>query len=169
MQVTRWDPFTALARLDRDFDELIRRTWGESAQRRGVTGFVPAVEVVREDGDVLVRFELPGVDVDRDVEITVHKGRLIVTGERRSGHSEDTCGVVVRELRYGSFRREFALPEGVTAEQVDASYDAGMLTVRVRNAVPAVAEPVRVPVQSAPAPAVEQAADEQAADEQPQS
>lgn len=161
MQITRWDPFTALARLDRDFDDLVRRTWAEPA----ATGFVPAVEAVRDGRDVLVKVELPGIDPERDVEITVHRGRLTVSGERRAERSEQVDGALVRELRYGSFRREFALPEGASADRVEASYDAGMLTVRVRDAVPASVDPVRVPVQAG---AVTVSTPSSATQEQPQ-
>lgn len=137
-----WDPFTALARLDRDFDEVVRRTWGEQG-KVGAT-FVPAVEVLRDGEDVVVRFELPGIDVE-DLAIEVERGKLVVAGERRDPH-EGSEGVLVRELRYGSFRREFALPQGISPEQVEASYDAGMLDVRVRAVVKPPAQPVRVPI-----------------------
>ncbi len=50
--------------------------------------------------------------------------------------------MLVRELRYGAFRREFALPDGVTADDIEAAYDRGMLHVRVRN-VTKPAEPAR--------------------------
>ncbi len=163
MQVTRWDPFSALARLDRDFDELVRRAWGEPrSPRRTVAGFVPAVEAVREGSDLVVRFELPGIHVGRDVEITVHDGRLTVTGERRAERSDDVDGVLVRELRYGAFRREFALPETASTDQVEASYDAGMLTVRVRDVVGAKPEPVRVPVRTPGTPAQVETSTEEA-------
>jgi HSP20 family protein len=148
VQVRRWDPFTVLARMDRDFDDLVRRTWGETAQ----AGFVPACEVVRRDGDVAIRFELPGVDVERDVTIEVERGKLVVSGERRdplaaSGDGEvDRSALLVRELRYGAFRREFALPQGVSPEQVEASYDAGILEVLVRAVVAPEPTPVRVPI-----------------------
>jgi HSP20 family protein len=142
-----WDPFTALARMDRDVDELVRRTWGEG--RVGAT-FVPAVEVAREGEDVVVRFELPGVDVERDVTIEVERGRLVVAGERRDNREDEQEGgartVLVRELRYGRFRREFALPQGTSPEQVEASYDAGILEVRVRAVVRPEPSAVRVPV-----------------------
>lgn len=137
-----WDPFTALARLDRDVDEVVRRTWGEQG-KVGAT-FVPPVEVVREGEDVLVRFELPGID-PADVTVEVERGKLVVAGERRDSR-EGGEGVLVRELRYGSFRREFALPQGISPEQVEAAYDAGMLDVRVRALVKPEPTPVRVPV-----------------------
>lgn len=144
-----WDPFTALARMDRDFDEVVRRTWGDQG-RVGAT-FVPAVEVVRDGEDVVVRFELPGVDVERDVTIEVERGRLVVAGERRDGREGEgeqgaQLTVLVRELRYGRFRREFALPQGISPEQVEASYDQGILDVRVRAVVTPAPSPVRVPV-----------------------
>lgn len=146
---TGWDPLSALARLDRDFDEVVRRTWGE-AGRVGAT-FVPPVEIARDGEDVVVRLELPGVDVERDVTIEVERGRLVVSGERHDPHerSDDDGGrrgVLVRELRYGSFRREFALPQGISPEQVEADYDAGILAVRVRAVVQPEPQPVRVPV-----------------------
>ncbi len=147
-----WDPFTALERLDRELDEAVSRARG--GRGRVATTFVPAVEVVRDGEDVLVRFELPGTTVE-DLTIEVERGRLVVAGERRDPR-EDGQGVLVRELRYGAFRREFALPQGTSPEQVEASYDAGMLEVRVRAVVQPEPAPVRVPVAagSRPAPAV---------------
>src|SRR5687767_12686112 len=110
MQVQRFDPFTVLARMDREFDDLVRRGWGSGGRDRAATaGFVPAVEVRREDRDVVVRVELPGIDVERDVSIEVDRGKLVISGERRDDRAEAE-GVLVRELRYGQFRREFALP-----------------------------------------------------------
>lgn len=146
MQLVRWQPFDFLAQLDRELG------FGAASAPRG---FVPAAEVVRDGDDVVVRLEIPGIDVERDVEVTVHDGMLTIAGERRVDTSEEAeGGVVVREVRYGKFRRSLALPEGVGGEQVEASYEAGILTVRVRGANAKVA-PVRVPVRAAtPAAAV---------------
>jgi HSP20 family protein len=160
---TLWDPFTALARMDRDFDALVRRTWGTGGTARA--GFVPAVELRKDGEDVLVVLELPGVDVTKDVTIEVDKGKLVVSGERRDATESDGANaadsVLVRELRYGSFRREFALPGGVSAENVEASYDAGLLTVRVRRVVQPEPEPVRVPITTSGATVIEQSASSQ--------
>ena len=139
-----WDPFTVLARMDRDFDDLVRRTWGTQGR---TAGFVPPVEVLRDGEDVVVRLELPGIDVARDVSIEVERGKLVISGERRT--TTEGEGVLVRELRYGAFRREFALPQGVAPEQVQASYDNGLLDVRVRTAVPQAPTAVRVPITTA--------------------
>jgi HSP20 family protein len=156
MTVTRWDPFTALARFDREFDELVRRGWsGQPAAARA--GFVPPVELVTRGSDVLIRLELPGVDVERDVEVEVDNGRLVIKGERQAVETDGTF--LVRELRYGSFRREFALPEGVTAENVEAQYDHGMLEVVVREAVRRQPEPQQVRIMTKGAAQAIEAAD----------
>lgn len=143
-RIAPWDPFTALSRMDRDFETLVRRTW--PAQGASRAGFVPAVEIHREGEDVLVVLELPGVDVANDVTIEVDRGKLVISGERRDTRSEDTDTVLVRELRYGSFRREFALPGGVSAEQVDAAFEAGLLMVRIKSVVQPDPVPIKVPI-----------------------
>ena len=160
MAVTRWDPFTALARLDREldssFDELVRRAWG--AGQRGTAGYVPAVDIRTDGGDVHISVELPGVDIDKDVSIEVANGRLVIAGERRDERSVDReqseqgKGVLVRELRYGAFRREFALPEHVGADDVEATYDRGMLHVVVHNVTKPVPGPRRIQVRSVETP-----------------
>jgi HSP20 family protein len=155
MPVVSWDPFTALARLDDEFDHLVRRAWNAPmprARMRGVAaGFVPAIDMERVGTDVLITLELPGVDVDRDVDIEVAQGRLVISGQRTdSREQEDDAGrVLVRELRTGSFRREFALPEHVTADDVDAEYDRGLLRVRVRGVTKPAAQPQRIQVRAA--------------------
>ncbi|HXO81326.1 MAG TPA: Hsp20/alpha crystallin family protein, partial [Mycobacterium sp.] len=97
-------------------------------------GFSPAAEIIKDGEDAVVRLELPGVDVDKDVNVEVEHGRLVIHGERRDEHAEDKDGRTLREVRYGSFRRSFQLPAHLTGEAVSASYDAGVLTVRVAGA-----------------------------------
>ena len=125
---TSRDPF-------REFDSLVRSAFGTPAPATATTGgFSPAVESHRDGDDAVIRFELPGVDVAQDVTIEV-KGRvLVVAGERRDERDEVSEGRRFSEFRYGSFRRTFRLAPQVTAEAVSASYDAGVLTVRVTGA-----------------------------------
>jgi HSP20 family protein len=108
-------------------------------------GFNPAAEIVKDGEDAVVRVELPGVDVEKDVNVEVHDGRLVIHGERRDEHAEEKDGRTLREVRYGSFRRSFRLPAHVTSEAIAASYDAGVLTVRVAGAY-AGAQPQRIAI-----------------------
>lgn len=147
MITRRWDPFTVLARLDDEFDELMRRSWGTPTTSR-ISGYVPAVDMAADGPDVVITLELPGVDIEKDVDIEVHEGRLTISGQRQDVHTEsdDKGQVLVRELRYGSFRRDFALPEGVGADGISAQYDKGLLTVRVRNVTRPVEAPHKIQV-----------------------
>jgi HSP20 family protein len=120
------------------FDTLARRAFGipssPSAPSARAQGFVPAAEVVRDGEDALVRVEIPGIDAEKDVAVEVNEHRLVIKGERRDERSRESGGHTVREVRYGSFRRSFTLPEGVSADAVTATYDAGVLNVRVAGA-----------------------------------
>ncbi|MBK0865421.1 Hsp20/alpha crystallin family protein [Saccharopolyspora sp. HNM0986] len=141
LAVRGWDPFTGLnRRFDRDFDALVRRSFGG----RAAQPFVPAADVVRDGSDVLIRLELPGVDVDQDVDVEVSGGVLTISGRRSETSEQDDSGVLVREIRSGSFQRRFNLPDGVTGERVEADYDRGVLQVRVREAVPQAPSPTKV-------------------------
>jgi HSP20 family protein len=119
---TRRDPFA-------EFDALVQRVFAPRP-----TGFVPAAEVTRDGDDAVVRVELPGLDATNDVTVEVDRGRLVVRGERRDERTDEQDGRTLREVRYGSFRRSFALPAHVTADAISASYDSGVLSVRVAGA-----------------------------------
>jgi HSP20 family protein len=142
---TRRDPFA-------EFDALVREAFGPASSWPAPRqqAFTPAAEVVRDGDDALVRLELPGVDVDDDVAVEVDRGRLVVRGERRDERAEAGNGRGLREVRYGRFSRSFALPGHVTAEDVTAGYDAGILTVRVVGAF-AGTQPRRISVTAGPA------------------
>ena len=113
-----------------------RPTWEiDRWVKQGVfNGFSPAAEIAKDGDDAVVRVELPGVDVEKDVSVEVDKGQLVIRGERRDERSEDKGGRTLSEVRYGSFRRSFKLPAHVTSDAISASYDAGVLTVRVAGA-----------------------------------
>lgn len=97
------------------------------------SGFRPAAEITKDGDDAVVRLELPGIDVDKDVTVELDGGHLVVRGERRDEHAETDADAnrTLREVRYGAFRRSFTVPAHVTGDAVSASYDAGVLTVRV--------------------------------------
>lgn len=142
---SRWDPFgTVVRQFDSDFDNIVRRAFNGSKQ-----AFVPAADVHRDGADVLVTLEVPGLDVDNDVNVEVTHGRLVISGKRVDESSRTEGDVVIRETRSGQFRREFTLPEHVTAEDVEADYDRGLLKVRVRGVTKPQAEPKKITVRKA--------------------
>ena len=126
---------TLWARPAWDIDRWVRDFFGPAAADDWFAGdFTPAAEVVKDGDDAVVRLELAGVDVDKDVNVELDRGRLVMHGERRDEHAEQKDDRTLREVRYGSFRRSFKLPAHVTSDAISASYDAGVLTVRVAGA-----------------------------------
>jgi HSP20 family protein len=91
------------------------------------------LEEFREDGTLVVRAEMPGIDPDEDVEITVGDGTLCIRAERRESHetSDEDEGSYRSEFRYGRFTRRLPLPAGATESDIDATYDDGILEIRV--------------------------------------
>ena len=125
---------TLWARPTWNADRWVRDFFGPAAADDWFKGFRPAAEIAKDGDDAVVRVELPGVDVEKDVNVEVDKGQLVIHGERRDERTEDQEGRTLSEVRYGSFRRSFRLPAHVTGEAISASYDAGVLTVRVAGA-----------------------------------
>lgn len=140
-----------------EFDALVRNAFGPAPTRQ--TGFVPAAEITRDGEDAVVRVELPGIDATNDVTVELDRGRLVVRGERRDERTDNGAGRSLREVRYGSFRRSFSVPAHVTAEAISASYDSGVLNVRVTGAYAGnQAQRIAITPTTADAPTLEPAA-----------
>jgi len=120
-------------RFDRLFDEWMRMMpfrpmafprWKEA-------GDFIRVEESREDGTLVIRADLPGIDPGKDVEVTVSDGMLRIEAERRTEEKREEKGYVRQELRYGSLSRSLPLPAGVTEADVSAAYKDGVLEIRI--------------------------------------
>ncbi|MRJ77495.1 Hsp20 family protein [Aeromicrobium sp. SMF47] len=107
------------------FTDLMDWLDGE-VRRVGVSPAVPIEDFV-EDGQYVVRAELPGVDPDKDVSVTVEGDILTIHGERHEEKKEKN----LQEHRYGSFTRKVRVPTGTVASEVKATYTNGILEVRV--------------------------------------
>jgi HSP20 family protein len=115
-------------RLFDDWPEMFRRPvvlWPE----RGFESM--GVEEFTEDGTLVVRVELAGIDPDKDVEVSVEDDVLHISAERREEEKTEERNYVHQEFRYGSFHRDLPLPRGTTQADVKASYKDGILEVRV--------------------------------------
>lgn len=85
------------------------------------------VESYTDDGHYVVRAELPGVDPEKQVEVTVEAGILTIRAERREKHT----GRYHSEFRYGAFSRQVPLPETADPSDVSATYEQGVLAVSI--------------------------------------
>lgn len=102
------------------------------------------VEEFREDGTLVVRAELPGIDPDKDVEVTVAGGMLNIQAERQEEEKREEHGYLRQELRYGSLSRSLPIPEGVKESDIKATYKAGILEVRIPE--PKVEPAAKIPI-----------------------
>jgi HSP20 family protein len=127
----RGEATDVFGRFDRMFDEWARMMPFRAFQHWGETGGLIRVEEYREDGMLVIRADLPGIDPEKDVELTVSGGMLHIKAERREEEKREEKGYVRREVRYGSFSRSLPLPEGVTGADVTATYKDGVLEIRV--------------------------------------
>ena len=89
------------------------------------------IEEFLDGKDYVVRAELPGVDPKKDIHVTVTDGALSIKVERTEEQRTEEGKVVHSEFHYGSLYRTVPLPAGARADKVAATYEAGILEVRV--------------------------------------
>jgi HSP20 family protein len=105
------------------------------------------VEEYSQDGTLVVRAELPGIDPDKDIRLSVVNGRLAIEAERNEASEVDRDGFMLRELRYGKVSRLLPLAAAVTAASITATYKDGLLEVRIPTSTATPAPlPARIPI-----------------------
>ena len=143
-QSQTWSPLRELDRFKRDFDELLDRFLGGRLSRQA-PGNGPALESYVDNGKLIVRADLPGID-PKDVQVTATGDQLTIRGRREQQREEKGRDFIHREVAYGSFERFVKLPGGVNPEQIKASYRNGVLELTVP--MPEQSQTRKVPIQS---------------------
>src|SRR4051794_1614091 len=110
------------------------------------------MDLVETEDHLVLRADLPGVDRD-DVSIEVKDGVLTVSGERRAQHEEKREGFHRVERSFGRFSRSLELPQGVEANSIGASFERGVLEVRMPK--PAERRPTRIEIDGEDKPVIE--------------
>jgi len=100
-----------------------------------------------EDGTGVVRAELPGIDPDKDLEISVADGILRIKAQREERKEDKRPGSYRSEFQYGSMQRSIRLPEGATESDIHASYKDGILEVRFPMPAPVGKEPTKIAIE----------------------
>jgi HSP20 family protein len=116
MYLTTYDPFA----------RLTRHAFGPATINRAT---VMPLDGVRRDGDVLLRFDVPGIDPE-SIEVTVDRGVLSVSAKRQEERAENDK-FFVRERTMGTFTRRLYLSKNLNADAVEAAYHNGVLEVRI--------------------------------------
>jgi HSP20 family protein len=127
-------PFEFMRRFGEEMDKLVGdfdfgRGWLPPALARGAPGlWAPQIEMFEQDGELIVRADLPGLTKD-DVNVEIDNDAITIEGERRSEQNEDREGFYRTERSYGKFYRRLPLPDGVESENANATFRDGVLEI----------------------------------------
>jgi HSP20 family protein len=124
--------------FDAHFDALVQQVFGEPLGGEAWTqtrALATAVDVTENEGEVLVRAELPGVDPEQ-IQITFDGGVLTLAGEKRAEANADKDGWRVSERRFGAFERSFRIAAPIDESKIAAEHKHGVLTVRLPKVAP---------------------------------
>ena len=127
MALIRWEPL-------KEIEELFGRSWPRptirTGQLLGVGDWHPRVDISENDGQYLVKADIPGV-AKEDIKITVDNDVLTIQGERKQEQEEENKHFHRVERFYGSFIRSFTLPDDADAAALKAAAQEGQLTVTI--------------------------------------
>jgi HSP20 family protein len=105
------------------------------------------VEEIREDGFVVVRAELPGLNPDTEIDVWVADGMLHIAAKREMREERQDKGMHRSEFHYGEFSRTLPMPNGIDHSAVKAMYKDGILEVRIPWMVESKEETTKVPIE----------------------
>ena len=144
MAINRWDPFRDVVALQNRVNSLFREM-NEGDNPLTTASFVPAVDIYEDPKKVVLKLEVPGME-EKDLDIRVENNTLTVKGERKLEKDEKEENFHRIERRYGSFYRAFTLPSTVDTENVQASYNAGVLKLELNKKPEAQPKQIKVNV-----------------------
>ncbi|MBV9836739.1 MAG: Hsp20/alpha crystallin family protein [Solirubrobacterales bacterium] len=134
MAMIRWEPVRELNTIQNEMNRLFNTFFEAPSGNGGSAGslrrWIPAMDLVETDEDFVLRVDLPGLS-EQDVNIELEDNVLTVSGERKAEHEERKEGYYRVERASGAFARSLTLPDGVDPAAVRATFDRGVLEVRV--------------------------------------
>jgi HSP20 family protein len=132
MTIVRWEPLRELGSLQNEMNRLFNTVFDTPSPSNAGTlrRWMPAMDLVESGDHFVLRADLPGMS-EEDVKIEFEDGTLTVSGERKAEHEEKEEGYYRVERAFGSFSRSLTLPKGIDADAVSASFDRGVLEIRI--------------------------------------
>jgi HSP20 family protein len=138
-----WEPF---ARLEREMEEMLTpfsRWWPFGWPIERERGWMPALDLVERKDELVLRADLPGFE-EKDLDVSISEGVLTIRGERKEERQEKEGQYYYAERSFGSFVRSVALPGGVDADNVKATFKNGVLEVHLPRTKEAKAKKVAI-------------------------
>src|SRR5438477_2547049 len=150
--LARWDPFREFATMQ-DRMNRMNRLFRESYSPEGpeealtTTSFAPPVDIYEDEHNITLKMEVPGID-EKDIDVRIENNTLTVRGERKFEKEEKEENFRRVERQYGSFTRSFTLPNSVDTGQVGATYDNGVLKIKLAKKAEAKPKQIKINVGS---------------------
>jgi HSP20 family protein len=135
--LTRPEPFGEFNRL--------MNTIFNAGEASATNRWMPAMDLIEAEGHFVLKADLPGL-TEGDVSIEVQDNALTVSGERKAEHEERQRGWYRVERSFGRFSRSLTLPDGVDPEGIQATFDKGVLEIRIPK--PEARKPRRVEIRA---------------------
>jgi len=135
MALIRWEPVRELHTMQNEMNRLFNTFFDSPTPANGggqtaIRRWIPAMDVVETNEHFVLRADLPGM-TESDVNIELEDNVLTISGERKAEHEQRNEGYYRVERASGAFSRSLTLPEGVDADGIQASFDTGVLEVRI--------------------------------------
>ena len=130
------DIWSDMMALERRFDEFVRELLGPRARMTFTPlpgglrkPFIPSTDVFAHDGETVIRLDLPGIDAEKDLDVTISDEELVVSGKRVHKQEVEEDDYYRMEATYGAFERRFPVGEKVREADVHATYKDGVLEI----------------------------------------
>lgn len=128
MTLTRYNRFGNDV-VSKRFSDMMDEFFNDAVSARRES-FVPSIDVSETDDQFHITAELPGMKKE-DINISLENGRLSISGERSFEKEEEGKTFHRVETQYGSFSRSFQLPDNVSEESIEATYEDGLLNIAI--------------------------------------
>lgn len=133
MNLTRYNPWSMFDSLQRDINRAFDRRSRFSEEDNGEllsSAWMPSVDVKDEERQVVLYADVPGID-PKDIHVESNNGVLTIKGERKFEKEFNEKDFHRIERSYGTFFRQFSLPDNVSGDDISAKYNNGVLEVRI--------------------------------------
>ncbi len=130
--LTRWDPFQEMINLRRTVDRLFDNVSPDHEYSQTAMWGL-AVDMVENKDDFVLKASIPGINPD-DLDISYADDTLTIKGEIKEDKESKEDQYHLRERRYGSFMRSIVLPTKIKGDAIEASYQNGVVTLRLPKA-----------------------------------
>ncbi|MFZ0388903.1 MAG: Hsp20/alpha crystallin family protein [Calditrichia bacterium] len=133
MAIVRWRPARDLMGIQDEMNRMFERFFGSDTEGREMMGqsdWYPSVDISENKDEFVINAELPGLKKE-DIHISFKEGNLIIEGERKAEKKEEDVNYHRIERSHGKFCRTFQLPSRIEQDKISASYQEGILNVKL--------------------------------------